>query len=435
MKTLLSFAIAIIFSVTTYGQTVVFSSNFENWTDNVPNGWVGTKTSLEMDSIMMVSGGTYGTNLCELTNMENGHKRFTTLGLPVEEGVTYEIEFWVRGNGQIRTAIWDSSYGTYNSYIDIDATTSENHTQTVVADTTFSMAEFIFSVRNTTGDNLQLDSVVIKTGSPVEPTEVTIYDIQFTEDASGDSPYNNEPIETSGIVTAITGNGYFLQDGNGAWNGIFVYDNDNVPSIGDELALAGSVTEYFNLTEITNITSFEVTGTGTIEPSVVTTNDANNEMWEGVLAKVEGATCVTVPDEFGNWTVENGGEVLNVDDMMYEFAPEVGTLYDVTGPITYSYSLFRMNPRDANDVVATPVSVNEIDALNINMYPTPFVNEFTVELNGTYSLDIISMDGKIVSSSQLQNTAIVNTSSLASGMYMIQITQGENSSTTIVEKR
>lgn len=441
MKTLLSFAIAIVFSITSYGQTVIYSTNFQDWTDNVPDGWVGTKTSIEADSIMMVTGGTYGTNLCQLTNTENSHKRFTTTGLPVESGVNYEIQFWVRGTGEIRTGMYDartSGFGNgYSSYCDwetIDSSTSDSYTHTVLADSTYTNAEFILSVRNTSGNHIQLDSVVVKIGGSLET--VTIHDIQFTEDASGDSPLSGQTVTTSGIVTAVLSSGYYIQDAAGAWNGIFVYDS-NTPNLGDNIILTGVVSEYNNLTELADLTSFEVAGTGTIAPEVISTADGNNEMYEGVLCQVLNATCTAEvnADSYGEWVVNDGSGDFRIDDAIYEYLPVADLNYDVTGVVSYSFGNAKMFPRDADDVVTTPISVEEMDELEVSVFPTPFSNEFTVELNGTYLLDIVTLNGKIVSSTQLQNTSVVNTSDLAAGMYMIQITQGNNTSSTLVEKR
>lgn len=42
-------------------------------------------------------------------------------------------------------------------------------------------------------------------------TPVNIYDIQFTTDPSGDSPYNGQTVQTSGIVTAAINGECFIQ--------------------------------------------------------------------------------------------------------------------------------------------------------------------------------------------------------------------------------
>ena len=55
---------------------------------------------------------------------------------------------------------------------------------------------------------------------------------------------NNVTSATSGVI------GYFIQDGEGPWNGIFVYDNTQAPQIGDEIIIEGEVAEYYDVTEL-----------------------------------------------------------------------------------------------------------------------------------------------------------------------------------------
>lgn len=429
MKTILSFAIAIIFSITSFGQ-VIFESNFQEWNDTIPVGWIGTKTSIEIDSISMLSGGEFGTNLCGLNNTENSHKRFTTAGLPVVEGQTYEIEFWVQGMAEVRTNIWDSNYGNYNSYISIDAATSENYTQTVVADTTFSMAEFIISFRNTT--NFSLDSVVVKTADAVEATEVTIYEIQYTTDISGDSPYVDQPVITGGIVSAVTGQGYFIQDGAGAWNGVYVYDGDNAVAIGDDITVTGSVVEYFTLTEITNVTDVVINSSNnSILPSMTTSGGAASEMWEGVFAYITTAECVEEIDQYGTWSADDGSGVLRVDDVIFDMAPTLGNMYTVSGPITYTFGEFKMFSMDGVEI-----SVAEQAANTIAIYPSPCNQSLTIEMNDDFDVAIYSIDGKLVYNAEnLTTKTTINTDTFATGLYVVKVIQGTNISSSIVEKK
>ncbi|MCB9001255.1 MAG: DUF5018 domain-containing protein, partial [Bacteroidales bacterium] len=59
-------------------------------------------------------------------------------------------------------------------------------------------------------------------------TVVTIHDIQYTTDASGDSPYKDKTVKVvyrwkllySALLTI---NLFYIQDGTGAWNGLYVY--------------------------------------------------------------------------------------------------------------------------------------------------------------------------------------------------------------------
>jgi len=59
-------------------------------------------------------------------------------------------------------------------------------------------------------------------------TPVSIYDIQYTTDSSGDSPYTSETVTTQGVVTAVFGSNYvWIQDGSGPWSGLYIYKLSN----------------------------------------------------------------------------------------------------------------------------------------------------------------------------------------------------------------
>ena len=94
-------------------------------------------------------------------------------------------------------------------------------------------------------------------------TEVTIYQIQGQQDLS---PYEGQTVKTYGIVTGVFSGSYFIQDGEGEWNGVYVYSSDNV-SVGDELELTAEVDEYYDLTELKNISSLTILSSGNPLPA------------------------------------------------------------------------------------------------------------------------------------------------------------------------
>ncbi len=177
----------------------------------------------------------------------------------------------------------------------------------------------------------------------------TIYDIQGQAAAS---PLDGDNVTTKGIVTAAFSSGYFIQDGDTAWTGIYIYDNSNVPAPGDSVQLTGDVSEYYELTEISNITDFTVLSQGNPmpEPAVINTGDAS-EPWESVLIRVESATCTNPDIGYGEFEVDDGTGPLAVDDLGIAYSPMQGLDYRVTGPLNYSFSAFKIEPRNENDIV------------------------------------------------------------------------------------
>ncbi|MFH2095098.1 MAG: T9SS type A sorting domain-containing protein [Bacteroidota bacterium] len=412
--------IALFFGIAANAQ-VLFQSNFENWTSGNPDGWVGDKTNLPSDSIIQVTtGAQFGSNACQLQNRTSNHKRFTTQQLTVNAGTSYEIKFWAKGQGDIRTALFDSDWGAYNTYITLNTTSWTEYTQIVTAVANSDTAEFIFSIRNTVpaGNHIQLDSVVIKTTTVAS---TSIYDIQYTTDAGGNSPLMNQTVNTGGIVTGVSGSGYFIQDSPGQWHGVYVYNNTNSPSVGDSVTMTATVSEYLGLTELTGVANFMVVTTGNPLPAASGISTGSmGEAYEGVLIHLTDAVCTNANAGFGMWTLNDGSGALNADDDLYAFTPTLNAHYNVTGIGHYSFSEFKILPRDANDIV---MGLNEVDKVNFRMYPNPAGNQLSFEAqNPVQKVEITGMSGKLIRAIDMGNITEgqVNLDGIAQGVYMVK---------------
>ncbi|HAA00964.1 MAG TPA: hypothetical protein DCD96_04900, partial [Flavobacteriales bacterium] len=316
MKRILPLVIAIVFAGTLSAQTII-STSFENWTGINPDGWKGTKTNLQADSIIRVTTGTqYGSNAVQLNNPTTSHRRFSSQPVPVTAGQNFTVKYWAKGQGDIRVGLFDSSNVVttsgyhYSAYISVNTNTWTEYSQNITADTTWNTAQFIFSIRNTnaTGGHLKIDSAVVFIPAPTGPT--SIYDIQYTTDAAGESPLIGQQVQTGGIVSAVYASGYFIQDGVGPWRGLHVFDSNNFPAIGDSVRITGYVSEYFSMTQISSVSSFLVFSSSNpvYAPSVISTAAVNTEAYEGVLVRVNNATCVNANAGFGMWTVNDGSQ-------------------------------------------------------------------------------------------------------------------------------
>jgi endonuclease I len=184
-------------------------------------------------------------------------------------------------------------------------------------------------------------------------TITSIYDIQGQAESS---PLLGQVVSTTGIVTANFGTNYFLQNGPGAWNGLFIYDPGRNPSIGDSLVLTGTIAEYYEKTELKTITGYYKISTGNALPAPVEISCIEaDEPYEGVLVKVNNATCTF--DNYGAnfymWTVDDGTDTLlihNTDIFTYE--PTLGEIYTITGPLDYDFDEWKIQLRLETDVLA-----------------------------------------------------------------------------------
>lgn len=195
--------------------------------------------------------------------------------------------------------------------------------------------------------------------------DVSIYDIQFTtvaDDGTYPSLFDGQTVTTGGIVTATDyGNGrYFISSSaGGAWNGIFIYDNDHNPVLGDSIHIQGLVYEYYGITELKNLTSYETISSGNPIPAPVhiSTHDlATEEAYESVLVEITDVGVTEAFDGYDEWRVNDGSGDCIISNGIYNFADEnieLMTAYpfsSIIGVVFYSWGEFRLHPRGLADL-------------------------------------------------------------------------------------
>jgi len=429
MKTFCTISFVFFFVAISNAQ-VIFSSNFEQWTAGNPDNWMGSATNIGSANVLEYTDSPYaGSKSCKLVNTTNDHKRFSTEGLTVEQGKTYVIQFYAKGKGDVRTGIFNGDY-IYNPYIVIETTEWTSYQQTISSNNTNTNGQFIFSLRNTQGDNhIIIDEVVISIASDIDT--VSIYNIQFTTDISGDSPYKEQIVITSGVVTAVHSGGYFIQDGTGPWTGLYIYDNNNSPQIGDSLLLKGKIVEYYGMTEMTNVSVFEKLGTAPIpQPTLITTNQVNQEAYESVLIRVDNAVCINANAGFGMWTVNDGSGACKVHNLIYQYTPVLNAVYGIIGPVFFTFDEFRIEPRSSADVIVQTNVLAHKQTNQFKIYPNPANNFISIESNEALYLTITDITGKTVYSSNIKSISQhIDISAFDNGLYSIQ---GKKSDGTII---
>ncbi|MFH0864655.1 MAG: T9SS type A sorting domain-containing protein [Bacteroidota bacterium] len=259
------------------------------------------------------------------------------------------------------------------------------------------------------------------------PNPQPIHNIQLTAASPANSPYMNMVVTTSGIVTAVAPAGYFIQDGTGMWNGIYIYDDLHTPAIGDSITLTGTVKEYYGYTEFASITGFTVHSSGNTLPAPITVTGPNindtiaGEPYEGVLVKIFNAECTKLPNNYGEWTVFDTDSAF-VDDLMYHFTPVLSTHYDVTGIIYLTYGTDFIEPRDAADVVIG-TGLSEISSNSINIYPNPVSDIIYINNADGFKLaKITNLLGRDILQIPVNSANIsADISNLPNGIYFVSL--------------
>ncbi len=431
--------IALMGLIINNASSQTFTSGLETWTSVAPikpTDWFGSKTSIVGDSIFQfttsVHGGTYA---CQLKSSTTSHKRFTTVGVPIIAGKTYQISFWVRGHGDIRTGCYKglgsngATYYAYNPYIILDTLGWKHCIQSITVDTTSASAQFIISVRNTRVDKgyIQVDDVNIDT---VSVAPVSIHDIQYATTAPYISPYNGQNVITGGIVTGRANKGFFIQNASGPWNGLYVYDSAHAATAGlvrgDSIIIAGTVSEYLTYTELGNVTNLTKVSSGNALHAAypVTTVNATTESLEGVLVSLTNMPCVDASGSaaYGEWIVYNGTDSTKTGGLLYKYTTAiVGTHYDITGIVYLAYGgVMRVEPRDINDVqVSSGIAKNEQNL--VNMYPNPTSSILNIgNIEGIQQIRITNLLGKTIAVHAVSgNNSSIDVSTYTSGVYFV----------------
>jgi PKD repeat protein len=262
----------------------------------------------------------------------------------------------------------------------------------------------------------------------------TIYDVQYTTVAGPDgtypSPMDGQDVTVTGIVTGANydhgENMFFMSDPEGgAWHGIYVYDFDTGPALGDEVEVTGTVAEYYGLTELSYCTTTILSSGNTVPaPSVVSTLNlvvpAQAELYEGCLVEVANVEVTEAQGEYGQWFIDDGtGECMVDDGFFYldSVTPPIEitvgmTWYMIRGCLIYSFDEYSINPRTPDDLmetlpmvcdfsadpmtgpVALEVTFTDLSTGGITTWEWDFDNDGTIdsnEQNPTYLYDEVGV--------------------------------------------
>lgn len=206
-----------------------------------------------------------------------------------------------------------------------------------------------------------------------EPMEDTaIYDIQSDMIPIGTIVMLEGVVASSGFTWSDSAEAsFFVQEPDGgARSGIQVFVADTTGleiAPGDELTIVGTYDEYFDMSQIEVADASSVSKTGTVappepeviaDPATIATNGAAAEDYESVLVRVENVTVTSVnpddPEDFGEFAVTGD---LRIDDVFFAMDDWTKPMLDdsfasITGPLIYGFSNFKLEPRDAADLVA-----------------------------------------------------------------------------------
>lgn len=414
---------------------IICNGDFETWTGGKPDCWFGSKTSIAASGVVQYTANPQsGSSAVQLINPTTDHKRFTSQATSVEAGQDYEVTFWIKGKGDIRTGLFDNredAYGYfYNSYISVNSDAWAEHTQVITADNTTDIAEFIFSLRNSDEalGHLQLDNVSIEVISN-EATPVA--DIQTLRAGSVGMRYQL----TGEAVLTFQQNfrkQKYIQDSSAA---ILIDDNDGIITtsyaIGD--GITGITGTLGNNNGMLQFVPTEDPGAATstgnpVVPEVrtlasLTSND------QAKLVKIENVSFANPAGNFAtsqnyNLASANGNGVFRTSffDADYIGTPVPSQPQNLTVLVNQYLANIQVTARDLADFEVSS-KVPETDLAGVSIFPNPFLDH--IRLTNLERINIVRLmntSGQIVREYEaVEGDLEIGTSSLESGLYLIQM--------------
>jgi len=315
-------------------------------------------------------------------------------------------EAWEQGS--THTIQWISMNFTDNVKIALDAINSDDRELLIASTENDGEWEWTIPTDQVVGDNYVItisdaadDDPSDSSDNPfsiIEPIVIpdyTIYDIQYS--TTGPSPLEGELVQTTGVVTAVFANYFFIQDGPGAWNGIAIYPLQEV-AVGNEIIISGTVAEYNDKTEISDIIDMTILGNTNLPPAVtITTGElAESEEFESVLVKVLNATVTADPGTYNEWEIDDGSGACIVGAQGdYTYVPVLDDfIYCMKGVVDYAYAAFKLEPRNDDDISLQGIVVDPLELSFLTYNTCSEGLEFTISNLSNESIEINSMESQ-----------------------------------------
>ena len=187
--------------------------------------------------------------------------------------------------------------------------------------------------------------------STYKPSECTFtITVESTQTIAEARAQGTGSVTTKGVVTSCSGTTAYIQDTNAA---ICVYGSSL--TVGDEVKVSGTLTDYNGLLEITSPTVTVLSQNNTVTPEVMTIADINASENQGWLVKIEDATVTAISSK--NVTIKQDDNTIVVRfNNTSDITCAVDDVISLTGNIgCYNSAAQIANPTDVAVKVATPI--------------------------------------------------------------------------------
>jgi hypothetical protein len=251
------------------------------------------------------------------------------------------------------------------------------------------------------------------------PPVVPYHTIKQIQGEAAASPFVGQKVRTNGTVTAVTTTGFFMQDANTAWSGIFVSSATAV-AVGASVEIIGTVAEVDGLTTIGTVEAINFIAP-VITPTPFTIGPAVSiaELYESLLVKVTG-----YPETFG--IVTNEWTIFSTSITEYTINNTLFGPFNVLQGYKHIVSGIATNN---NKILAISIDTSQ----SIFYTGTPFCKSITTPQNVATSETVGSYSASPSTGLSLNSvTGEITPNTSTAGMYIVTFT-GSISKSTLIE--
>ncbi len=251
------------------------------------------------------------------------------------------------------TLFWGNSY---NSEAHESAMSSSVDVYTGTIDLTgFTENKYLyFKVVATDGTNDQVVHGSYRVPKTIDQGELTT--ISAIQGTGSSSPLNAQDVKTSGILVANLDNTFYIQSSENPYSGLCVFGSNQRGKVGDSIVVAGTVSEYQNLTELGDVSYMYNFASGTpIEPIELSVSQVS-EQYEGMLVTIRNAQFteggIIIPDGNNSYTFSDGTGSMPIfsryESRLVGHELPAGVV-NITGVLSQYASEYQILMRDMND--------------------------------------------------------------------------------------
>ncbi len=203
---------------------------------------------------------------------------------------------------------------------------------------------------------------------------------------------NGDTIVEFDLIGNPTGRIIKSNQNEGGGRGISIYKKNEIVYL---LAIRAGIVSAFVIQKNTHIVTFKV-------------KDSNNNPVEAISININEQTLTSNEDGIAN---------IDLADGTYTYTATKENCSEISGSLTV----------EGGNVVENieyecNISVNDLNTFKASIYPNPTNDLLTVEANGKYTLKIVDITGKIIYTTEMNNSMNIDMTGYNAGIYFISLT-------------